>query len=282
MTKSSRYGTNKREKLNEIRNKINEVDMEMLLLLNKRIELALRTKVLKEGKVLDKEREAKVIERIRSLAEKQPALSADKINEIWPKIIEMSREAQEKNKKLIAFAGEHGYYSEVAAKAWMEDSFTIPLERLGEVIEEVRRGYIEYGVLPSYEQGTSTSKEIKWLMDGANVKIVDKVTIPVHCHLLAPFKTELTDIQCAYYSEDSILNFCEDFLKKHNIRPIRRKLTTAVKETANQNRGCAIIGNDGTKELYGLHVIKSDIQGNVAKKKYVVITKPNEDIFGNK
>ena len=100
-------------KLEELREKVDLLDAEMLKLLNARMELALRTRKLKDG-VVDAAREKEVMERVKKAS--VGLVSPEFTEKLFREIIAEARKQQEKNPLLIGFQGEHGAYGEIAAK----------------------------------------------------------------------------------------------------------------------------------------------------------------------
>ena len=99
--------------LTEIRKQINMIDFEILNLLNRRMEYALRTKRLKSS-VADPKRESEVIRYIHQHA--QGLIEPEFCEMLFAKIISESKRLQIEDLRLIGFQGEHGAFSEVAAR----------------------------------------------------------------------------------------------------------------------------------------------------------------------
>src|SRR6056297_682546 len=100
--------------LEDIRKQIDILDGKLIKLLTDRMEQALLAKRFKT-EVEDKDREQQIIDKIRDNA--QNLLDGDFLVMLYQKIIQESKELQNKDTKIIAFQGEHGAYSEVAAKS---------------------------------------------------------------------------------------------------------------------------------------------------------------------
>ena len=103
----------KKKELKRIREKINELDAELLKLINQRSSLAIEAGEAKEDKVIYKpEREANIL---RNLKENNPGpLNEEQISNIFKEIISSCR-AQE-DELDVAFLGPEGTYSDSAVK----------------------------------------------------------------------------------------------------------------------------------------------------------------------
>jgi prephenate dehydratase/chorismate mutase/prephenate dehydratase len=120
--------------LKEIRRSIDATDYEIVKLLNRRIEYALRLKRLKSS-VAEPGREQEVIDHVRSYS--YNVVEADFAEHLYREIMAESRRVQEKGLRLIGFQGEHGAYSEVAAHSYGPAFAAIPCPSFHEVFKEV-------------------------------------------------------------------------------------------------------------------------------------------------
>jgi len=81
-------------KLKEIREKIDKVDAEILILLEKRFKLAITTKTLKK-KITDTKRENEVIEGVLKSSKKKKLLNSKFVKKIFKSIISESKRLQQ-------------------------------------------------------------------------------------------------------------------------------------------------------------------------------------------
>ena len=132
-------------KLRLLRENIDRIDMQILKLLNDRLEQAVMTRKFKE-KVEDGEREKNVLEKIQNSSSGllDPAFT----DKLYRLIIEESKKAQNTIHTVIGFQGEHGAYSEEAAKKWKKDGVTVPCMEFEDVFEGVEEGLFDYGIVP--------------------------------------------------------------------------------------------------------------------------------------
>jgi chorismate mutase/prephenate dehydratase len=97
MTTADRFSRDPRDELRDCRNAIEVVDSRIVALLAQRVELALRAAAAKRAaglSLVDPARESEVIDRV--ILEARPHnLPADAIRQVFERIIDMSRRAQE-------------------------------------------------------------------------------------------------------------------------------------------------------------------------------------------
>ncbi len=133
--------------LKTIRKKIDGIDIELLNLLNDRLELALRTRKLKPA-VRDTERENEVMARLKARTAGSSILSDEFVEKLIGGIIEESRRVQEKPLDLIGFQGEHGAFGEAAARRFRPNLVPIPCPQFSDVFEGVESGQLDFGIVP--------------------------------------------------------------------------------------------------------------------------------------
>ncbi len=92
-------------KLNEISLKINKIDRELLVLLQERMGLALRSKKFQETGD-EAQSEANVLERVNRM--KLDLIKSSFSRQLLETIIEESKRLQDEDRRLVAFQGEHG------------------------------------------------------------------------------------------------------------------------------------------------------------------------------
>lgn len=245
-------------KLRLLRENIDRIDMQILKLLNDRLEQAVMTRKFKE-KVEDGEREKNVLEKIQNSSSGllDPAFT----DKLYRLIIEESKKAQNTIHTVIGFQGEHGAYSEEAAKKWKKDGVTVPCMEFEDVFEGVEEGLFDYGIVPVENNLGGIVGSVNNLLLKKDLKVVDALEIPVsHCLMIMP-GTDHREIRSAF-SHNQALSQCRDFLSRNKLDPVPYYDTAgAAKMIARkQMKGAAAIASRLAASLYGLEIIKEDIQ----------------------
>ena len=94
-------------KLEGIRNKIDKIDRELLVLLQERMGLALRSRKFQESSV-DSKQEEDALERMERL--NLDLVKSSFSRQLLKTIIDESKRLQDEDRRLVAFQGEHGFF----------------------------------------------------------------------------------------------------------------------------------------------------------------------------
>jgi prephenate dehydratase len=249
-------------KLEEVRKKIDKVDRELLVLLQERMGLALRSKKFKAN-ISDPHREEAVLTRAERL--NLDLIESSFTRQLLKTIIEESKRLQEEDRKLVAFQGEHGAYGEVAAHLLYPDGAFIPCLEFVDVFRGVEEGYLDLGVVPVENSLEGAVTQVNDLLTTTNLKVIGEARILVkHC-LLATEATDYREIRLVY-SHPQALAQCRNFLMRNKLegRPYY-DTAGAAKMLARENpRAAAAIASTLCAELYDLEIIKEGIEDGPA------------------
>lgn len=249
-------------KLDEIRNKINKIDRELLVLLQERMGLGLQTKKFKET-TTDAGREEEVMAR------------ADRMNldlversfsrQLLKTIIEEAKRLQEEDRKLVAFQGEHGAYGEVASRQLVPGGAYIPCMEFADVFRGVEEGHFDLGVVPVENSLEGAVTQVNDLLTTTSLKVIGEAKVAVNHCLLATDAIAYRDIRVVY-SHPQALAQCRGFLLRNNLEPRPFYDTAgAAKMLARENpKASAAIASALSAELYDLEIIKDCIEDGPA------------------
>ncbi|MDJ0913238.1 MAG: prephenate dehydratase [Desulfobacterales bacterium] len=245
-------------KLEEIRRKIDKIDRELLVLLQERMGLALRTKKFK-GSVSDPQREAELLARAERM--NLDLVERSFTRQLLKTIIEESKRLQEEDRKLVAFQGEHGAYGEVAARSLVPSGAYIPCLEFIDVFKGVEESIIDLGVVPVENSLEGAVTQVNDLLTTTSLKVIGEAKVPVsHC-LLATEVTDYREIRVVY-SHPQALAQCRGFLMRNKLEPRPFYDTAgAAKMLARENpKAAAAIASSLSAELYDLEIIKEGIE----------------------
>ncbi len=245
-------------KLNLLRENIDIIDQKLIKLLNDRMEQAVMSRKLKE-KVEDTGREENVIEKIRDSS--TGLLDPDFTEKLYRLIIEESKKLQNEKKMIIGFQGEHGAYSEEAAKVWNRNIVTVPCVEFADVFEGVEAGLFDYGIVPVENNLGGIVGEVNSLLLKKDLKVIDALDIAVsHCLMMLP-GTDYREIRNAY-SHSQALSQCREFLSRNKLESIPYYDTAGAARmiSRKQLKGSAAIASKLSAKLYNLEIIKENIQ----------------------
>ena len=155
----------------------------------------------------------------------------------------------------IGCQGVKGAYSEQAAKRMFPLSGRMFFRNFGGVIEAVKSGMVDYGVIPIENNSYGSVRAVYQLLKTADVTIIRSERILIRHQLLVKPGTKFEDIT-SIRSHEQALGQCAQFLKTVEGRiPVIPVLNTAlaaryVAET--DEIGAAAIASPEAAETYGL------------------------------
>jgi prephenate dehydratase/chorismate mutase len=264
-------------KLDEIRKKIDKIDRELLVLLQERMGLALRSKKFK-ATVTDPEREEDLLARAERL--NLDLVERSFTRQLLKTIIEESKRLQKEDRPLVAFQGEHGAYGEVAARRLVPGGAFIPCLEFIDVFRGVEEGYLDLGVVPVENSLEGAVTQVNDLLTSTHLKVVGEAKVSVkHC-LLATEATDYREIRLVY-SHPQALAQCRGFLMRNKLEPRPFYDTAgAAKMLARENpKAAAAIASALSAELYDLEIIKEGIEDGPANTtRFLLLSRePNLD-----
>ncbi len=244
--------------LDDLRHDIDKIDLKITSLMNERMEKALLTKKLKKN-IEDSSREKLVLDKVRSSSHclLEPEFAVD----MYGKIIQETKRIQATDLRTVGFQGEHGAYSEVAAKAIYPKGATIPCREFADVFDMVESGLLNCGIVPVENTLGGLVGPVNSILIYTNLKIIAAVDMPVrHCLLCVP-GADHRDLR-QVWSHSQALAQCRNFIARNKLEPLQHYDTAgSARDLAEQRpKALAAIASKFCAELYGLEIIKEDIQ----------------------
>lgn len=283
--------------LSEIRQRITQIDRNLLKLLSERHRLAfdvVRSKEISQKPLRDVEREKQLLQELVSFADTENyQLDAEYITHIFQRIIEDSVRTQQNylQNKLneqkeqtmsIAFLGMHGSYSHLAsrrfAKRYPQTLIELSCNRFDEVFEKVKNGEADYGVLPLENTTSGSINEVYDLLQDTDLSLVGELAYPIQHCLLATEPIDLSQID-TIYTHPQPAQQCSRFLQSLDKVHIKycESSSHAMQMVARLNSPTTVaISNEDGGKLYGLSVIQTAIanQANNMTRFIVVAKEP--------
>lgn len=269
--------------LEELRQKIDEVDASTVKLIAERIRIAEQIGRLKkkQGKQIeDKQREERILEHIRDLAKAESIKQAD-IEGIYRQIFTAAKSIQG---VVVAFQGELGAYSEEAAVSFFGAGVQVkPCERLEDVFRAVEQDDAQFGIAPIENSlEGSISKTYDLLLD-SSLKVCGEIELKVsHCLIANPGAT-LDSIK-RIYSHPQALGQCRAFIKHLNCELIPTYDTAGSVKMIKENRitDGAAIASTRAAEIYRMKIINCGIEDNPNNfTRFFILAKEDAPPSGN-
>jgi chorismate mutase/prephenate dehydratase len=243
--------------LKNLRDRIDELDDQVLKLVSERARCAQEIGRLKNGTVYRPEREAQVLRRIM---ENNPGpLSDETAARLFREI--MSACLSLEKPLTIAYLGPEGTFSQSAAiKHFGHAAKTGSCVSIDEVFREVEAGAVDYGVVPVENSTEGAVGRTLDLMLHTPLKICGEVELRVHQHLLR--KVAGTDGIKRVYSHAQSLGQCHEWLNR-NLGGVERISVSSNSEAARlaaEDDEFAAIAGEAAAEIYGLEMLAGNIE----------------------
>ena len=291
--------------LTDYRAELDKIDSRLLKLFAERMDIAgdiARWKQEKNMPVLDLRREK---EKLRNLEAQSPEELKEYTASLFSLIMELSRSRQnrilhpstpetkaiEKALKetpqlfpetaVVACQGVEGSYSAIACEKLFIRPGIFYFSSFDAVFSAIEKGLCRYGVIPVENSTAGTVNAVYDLMRKHDFRIVRSVRVKVDHNLLVRPGTKLAEIR-EIYSHPQAIAQCSAFLQSlPNVKVIPCENTAvAAKKTAESNDpGIAALSSRACSKLYGLEILKSDVQdtGNNSTR-FICISK-NLEIY---
>ncbi|ANF17127.1 hypothetical protein XW81_01805 [Buchnera aphidicola (Schlechtendalia chinensis)] len=283
-----------------LRNIINTLDKDLITLLAKRTEIAIKIakiKVQKNFPIKDVEREQSLLNNL-TIFGKECNLENTYIKKLFKIIIKNSVLTQknwiqnhyckQKEIKKFSFLGDLGSYSYDATKKYANKEcqfFTKDFcHTFQEVIENVENNNSDYAVLPIENNSSGSIDETYSILKSTKLSIISEVNIPIHHCLLSHKKTQLMDIKTIYSHKQPFIQ-CSKFIQHFPDWKIKytNSTTDAMKKVSrSENYTSAALGNEKCEKIYKLKTISRNIS-NISKNitKFIILQKHQIDVPEN-
>ena len=279
--------TNKNLDLGKIREKIDKLDRQLVELLEERLEIVQEVAQFKKqtGKrIFDEEREKEVVQ--KNLKRVKNKELNHYIELILKDIMDSSKEYQKfkigistkyvndldlKDKKL-GYTGVPGSYAYEVLMNILKNNKNLDVDSIEEnknifhfnshkeLVEAVHTKKIDIGILPIENSIVGEVRDSIDLINTKNIHIIGEVRHKISHNLLGVKRSRIEDIR-NIYSHDQAFMQCSQFLSKHEWH-LNRMTNTAISGkyiAAEGKKENACIANMKTKEVYGLELLKKNI-----------------------
>ena len=247
-------------KPDEIQRKMNKIDRELLVLLQERMGLALRSTKFKADAPEAPEQETDMLARAERL--NLDLIESAFTRQLLKTIIEESKRLQDEYRPLVAFQGEHGAYGEVASRQLVPAGAYIPCLEFIDVFRGVEEGHFDLGVVPVENSLEGAVTQVNDLLTTTDLKVIGEVKVAGTDTVFWPPKPRIIAKSGQVYSHPQALAQCRNFLMRNNLEPHPYYDTAgAAKMLARENpSAAAAIASSLCAELYDLEIIKEGIE----------------------
>ena len=190
----------------------------------------------------------------------------------------------EKEGKTICYAGVPGAYAEAAAmKYFGEEADLVNVKTFDDVVEAVRSGKADYGVLPVENSSAGFVSGNYDIIRFSGVTIVEEIVLEIEHALLGQPDAVISDIRKVYSHNQGLMQ-CKEFIENHQFSAEATSNTAVAAKKVMESRDVtkAAIASERAAELYNLKVLARRInftRDNATR--FVIITKEKVVLSGS-
>lgn len=272
--------------LEELRQKIDKIDEEMIRLFEKRMDIAGEIAQFKKDSNLPVLSASREREKLAVVTAEARDDMKSYISVLYPLLFELSRSYQNKlldkkstlNKKIsdaventphlfpqsamVACQGVEGAYSQIAAEKMFKAPNIMYFKNWEGVFSSIANGLCRYGIIPLENSTAGSVKQVYDLMIKYDFSIVRSVRVKIDHNLLAKQGSSLSDIK-EIFSHEQAINQCSDFLA--SLKDVKitccENTAAAAKMVAESDRtDVAALSSRSCAELYDLKMLAPSVQ----------------------
>jgi len=271
------------DKLEKIRNQIDNIDEQIQQLISERARCALEVAEIKtaagDTHFYRPEREARILNRIKE--RNDGTLKDADMMRLFREIISTCLALEHPMK--IAFLGPEGTYSQTAALKHFGHAVTVlPVDAIDEVFREVEAGSADYGVVPIEN---STEGTVNLTLDcfiGTPLTICGEVDLRIHHHLLSN-EDSISGIKTIFSHQQTFAQ-CREWLNRNMPGAEHIVVSSnadAARHAATTPNSAAIAG-ETAGEIYGLKSLDKNIEDQPENTtRFVVLGRQQPGSSGN-
>ena len=251
-----------KQKIQELRKKIDEIDDKMLELLNDRARIVIEVGNIKKTEKLDfhsPSREREILERLS--AHNKGPFPQDTLKAVYHEILSSSLSLERPLK--VSYLGPRATFTHQAGMQQFGFAAQyVPTESIREIFGEVERGRADFGVVPIEN---STEGVVNYTLDmfiDSDLKIYAEILLEVSQNLMNK-SGRIEDIK-KIYTHPQVPGQCRQWLEKnlHGIPIMDAPSTARAAEMASQDTTIGAIASEMASMLYGLQVVARRIEDN--------------------
>jgi len=268
--------------LEELRQKIDEVDNKLLKLYNERLEYVLKVGELKNttnSPIYRPEREKEILERLKKMNKQMGGKLSDRaIEALFLEMFSVARNYELAER--VAYLGPEASFTHQAA----EQKFGalgnyVPINTIKGIFREVENGNAKFGVVPIENSFNGIVSDTIGCLSDYDLKIVAEVVLDVH-HVLASTVDDVKKIK-RIYSKDIAFGQCKNFLEDFgfdNIEQIPVESTAKAAQLAKEDSEGAAICAEVAAKMYDIPVQFKNIEdeGNNRTRFFIISNFENE------
>ena len=245
--------------LGPIREKIDQLDQQLVEVLNQRLELAAQIGKVKRsqgGQIYVAERENAVL--LKVAAQNRGPIKIDALRAIYREI--MSAAIALEKPLVIAYLGPEATNTHAAALKKFGASVDYhAIATVADIFTAVEKGETDYAVIPIENSTEGSVREALDSFVESDLKIVAQIYLEINHALISNSPLEAIK---RVYSKDQALVQCRHWLQRHlpHAQLIDAPSTSRAVELAKEEPGAAAVAGELAAEHYGVPIVERNIQ----------------------
>lgn len=291
--------------LSELRNKIDEIDADIVRLFTARMDISAQVADFKRENNLPIYVPSRERSILQDVAEKAGPDMANYTRVLYSMIFELSRSYQQKRNTvetelyhtitqsientpklfpqapMVACQGVEGAYAQIACEKIFKSPFIMYFKNFDGVFSAIEKGLCQYGILPIENSTAGSVKKVYDLMINHNFSIVRTFRLKIDHNLLANPGAKLEEIT-EIYSHEQAINQCTEFLKRFpnaKITPVENTAVAASMVAQSGRTDIAALSSRSCEELYGLTCLAANIQDEGNNRTRFICISKNLEIY---
>ena len=255
-----RFSLSRKETVDELREKIDQVDEKIIEFLSQRACLAQKigqTKNLGNEEIYVPSREKEILQRVSRL--NRGPLPEQAIRSVYREVLSASRSLE--GPLRVAYLGPDATFTQMAARERFGLSTVyVSVASIQGVFQEVERGRANFGVVPVENSTEGVVTHTLDMLVEADVKICAEIYLEIHqCLLSRPGRSGQFQ---RIVSHPQAVAQCRDWLANHFPQvPVDEVASTAqAAQMAAQDATLAAIAGRLASEFYGLEIVEENIE----------------------
>ena len=184
------------------------------------------------------------------------------------------------SKLKVAFQGEPGANSDIAAREVYPDCEPLPCATFEDALAAISSGEAELGMIPIENSIAGRVADIHHLLPHANLHIVGEHFLPIHFNLMAPKGATLQTVK-SVESHVHALGQCRRFIREHGYKAVIAADTAGaarhISETNDVTRGA--LAPKLAAQIYGLDVLAESVEDETHNTtRFVVLSAKPEKV----
>lgn len=187
---------------------------------------------------------------------------------------------EEQSEMIISFQGAPGAYSDLACQEMCPGAKTLACHSFEEAFLAAENGNATHAMIPVDNTLAGRVADVHRLLPQSALSIIGEHYLKIRHCLLGVKGASLEDIE-QVYSHVHALPQCRKFIERYNWKKIVRADTAGAAQEVAEKREKAIaaIASSRTAEIYGLEILKDDIQDEAHNTtRFILLSKEAQDV----